>query len=157
MSIFWNMHEFVTYKSSTRSILQVVQNQISWLFFSRYVFLLQINSVAHLFLSPCCHKPCSGNSSSSRYVSNLSSSTISSLTPLFGFISIRGFVLFIFYAMLFRFLTQISDTFSGSWSSWTSMGLNIFFANYLPKASTKDICVHLYFVVVLWMSGFCFQ
>ena len=141
--------------------------------FSLYVFSLQIKSVACLFWSPVCspgryrylYRPSPGNTFSSGYVWYvflqdicLSSSRIFSLVASFGFISyINDFVLFTLFTMLFRFLIQFSDTFSGSWSSWASMALNNCFSNSWLKASTKVVWVCLNFFVALRTSTLCFS
>ena len=102
------------------------------------------------FWSSCCSPGWSG------YV--LSSGTACSLIVSFGFIPIiNDIVEFILFTTLSKFLTQIVDTFSGSWSSWVSINLNNSFANSLLKASTKAVWVCLYFVVALQISTLCFS
>ena len=71
----------------------------------------------------------------------LSSLTLPSLISSFDFILIiNDFVLFILFIMLPRFLTQITDTFSGSWSFGASTCLNYCFPDTLLKAFTKTFC-----------------
>ena len=124
---------------------------------SLYVFLLQIKHVAGPIRSGYCswgwyrylYKPSSGSMLSFGYFSNLPSLKMSSFIASFGFIqSIDDFFMLILLTKIFRFLTQIVDTFVGTWS---------YFANYLLKASKKAAWVCVYFVVFLWISKFCFS
>ena len=77
-------------------------------------------------------------SSDSNYIANVVMPTIDDI------------MLFILFTMLLRFPIQIVNTFSGSWRSWASMTLSIWFANYLLKASTKSVWACLCFL-------FCFS
>ena len=91
------------------------------------------------------------------YFLGLSSLTISSIVSFFGFITIiDNFMLLILFTTLFRFLTQIVDKFQGSWSSYTSMGLNNCFTNSLLKASRKAVWLCLYFNVTFRIPTSCF-
>ena len=63
-------------------------------------------------------------------------------------------VLFILFPVSYKCLTQTVDSFSGSWSSWASIGLNNSFANSLIKAPTKAVWVCLLFFVALRISMF---
>ena len=77
-------------------------------------------------------------SSDSNYIANV-------VMPI-----IDNIMLFVLFTMLLRFSIQIVNTFSGSWRSWASMTLSIWFANYLLKASTKSVWACLCFL-------FCFS
>ena len=57
---------------------------------------------------------------------------------------INYFVVFVLFIMLPRFLTQIADTFSRSWSFCASACLNNCFAKTLLKASTKTTCTSMF-------------
>ena len=97
----------------------------------------------------------SGDTSSSEHASDLSCLGKSSLLESFGFMSVIDyFVLFIFPTILFRFLTQIANTFSGFGSSWASMGVNNCFTSYLLKAFTKAVwlCFVFVFCILLFFA-----
>ena len=66
-------------------------------------------------------------------------------------------MLLILFTTLFKFLTQIVDKFQGSWSSYTSMGLNNCFTNSLLKASRKAVWLCLYFNVTFRIPTSCFS
>ena len=88
----------------------------------------------------------------------LSSGTVSSLIAFLGFIPvIDDTVLFILFTILYKYLTETLDTFSGHWSFWASIDLNNSFDNSLLKASTKTVWMCLYFVVALQISTLCFS
>ena len=123
-----------------------------------------MRSAARIFWSPCCSpgwqcyllNPSLGSTVSSGYV--LFGGTVSSLIASLGLIPvINDFVLIILLTILFKFLTQVVGTFSGSWNSWTSIGLINSFANSLLNASTKAVWVCLYFVVGLRIFRLCFS
>ena len=116
-SIYWNMCEIFSHKSYIRSILQIVQNLITWLLYdwsNLYILLLQIKSVAHHLWNPFCwlgwyrymYRPSSSSTFSSGYV--LSYLAISSLIASFGFIPNKNnFVFLIVSTMVPGFSTQI--------------------------------------------------
>ena len=112
LSILRNMHEFFTYKSSIKSVSQIVQDAITWVLYN------SIKSVSIFASNEVC---CPSFLISMLFTSLIKVSIffvkwkVSSLIASLGFIPIiDDTVLFILFTVLFKFLTQIVETFSGS-------------------------------------------
>ena len=118
--------------------------------FSQYVFLIDIKSVARLFWFPYCspgcsrylYKPSSASAFSSGYI--WSSLAVSSLIASFDYMSIiNDFVLFVLYTILVKFLTQIFDIFFRDLKLLSIHRRRYMFSQLFVKGFHKD-CVSLF-------------